>query len=57
MTTELRVTVNARVDKDNNFSFQFAHLVDTEAEAEDVGEQDAKLLTAYIAGYARGATA
>ena len=56
MTTELRVTINSRIDKDNNISIQFMHLVDTEAEADTYEEQDQRITMAYLAGYGRSSS-
>lgn len=56
---EVRVQINMRVNAEMNCSFAFTHLVlDAETfDAESAGEQDAQIVTQYVAGYAKGAAA
>lgn len=52
---EFRATLNFRVDHDMNVSLTLVRVVDTEEEANEAGRHDARLITAYTAGYTVGA--
>ncbi len=53
--TELRAQVNVRLTADINVGIALTRIVATEAEAEEFGADHAKYVTAYLAGYGRGA--
>lgn len=50
----LKFTHNIRIDKDGNISVATEQIVDSEEEAEIAGEEVAKILQAFIAGYGKG---
>lgn len=50
----LKFTHNMRIDKDGNISVASEQIVDSEFEAEKAGEEFARFLAAFIAGYGRG---
>lgn len=51
--TELEIKITTQADRDTSFAFTFKHLTTSEAEAEDLGLTDQRLLQAYIRGYAK----
>lgn len=51
----LKTQINMRLAPDLNISQSFEHIIESEADAETVGESDARTLDAYMRGYARGA--
>jgi hypothetical protein len=50
--TEIRFTLNQRLDKDSNFSISVAVIADEDT-AEDAGEQVRNVVGAFVNGYVK----
>jgi hypothetical protein len=54
MATELKAQYNVRISNDANISLSFSHIITNEQDAREVGEDDNKMMVAYMEGFGNG---
>ncbi len=51
---ELRIQINYRLSADSNVSIAISHVVDHDDDVGDIGAEDCRVVSEYMAGYGRG---